>query len=136
MWIRVWNDEGGAILSAELILLMTMLVIGLIAGLHAVQTAAVTELSDVGQALGNLSQSYGFTGFAANGAFTNTVNGVNSATTNGPLSLGSSTPLAATSGSLFADPVDLNGTGAQTRNTGITVVAPVAENAGFAGGGF
>ena len=60
---RLWADEGGAILSAELILIMTMLVIGLITGLHAVQKAVVSELADVAQAIGALNQSYAFTGF-------------------------------------------------------------------------
>jgi hypothetical protein len=65
MLTRLWNDEGGAILSAELILIMTMLVIGLIVGLHAVQKAIVTELVDVAQAIGSLNQSYIYMGFQA-----------------------------------------------------------------------
>ena len=31
---RLWNDEGGAIISAELVLVATILVIGMIVGLE------------------------------------------------------------------------------------------------------
>jgi hypothetical protein len=55
---NLWNDEVGALLSAEFILLATILVIGAIVGLKAVQEAIVTELADVAQAVANVNQSY------------------------------------------------------------------------------
>ena len=57
---NLWNDEAGALLSAEFILLATILVIGAIVGLKAVQEAIVTELADVAQAVANVNQSYSF----------------------------------------------------------------------------
>lgn len=59
------NDEAGFIISSELVLVATILVIGLIVGLSEVQHAVVAELNDVGEAIGSLNQSYLFTGFSA-----------------------------------------------------------------------
>lgn len=61
----LWNDESGAILSAELVLIMTILVIGLIVGLSELQDAVVNELNDVGEAIGALNQSYYFHGHSS-----------------------------------------------------------------------
>lgn len=57
------HDEAGFIISAELVLVATILVIGLIVGLSEIQHAVVTELNDVGDAIGSLNQSYFFSGF-------------------------------------------------------------------------
>ncbi len=65
MMRQLLNDEVGFVVSAELILVATLLVIGLIVGLSEVQHAVVSELNDVGDAIGNLNQSYAFTGFSA-----------------------------------------------------------------------
>jgi Flp pilus assembly pilin Flp len=60
---QLLNDEAGFIISAELVLVATLLVIGLIVGLSEVQHAVVTELNDVADAIGELNQSYSFSGF-------------------------------------------------------------------------
>jgi len=57
-----WNDEAGFIVSAELILVSTILVIGLIVGLIEVQSAIIHELNDVGEAIGSINQSYSYAG--------------------------------------------------------------------------
>ena len=59
---KLWKDEAGAILSAELVLIMTILVIGMVVGLSELQDAVVNELNDVGEAIGSLNQSYFFHG--------------------------------------------------------------------------
>ena len=59
---KLWNDEAGFIVSAELVLVATILVIGMIVGLVSVRNQVVQELVDVAQAIGNLSQSYGYGG--------------------------------------------------------------------------
>ena len=59
---KLWNDEAGAIVAAELILVVTIMVCGLVVGLTAVRDAVVTELADVGAAIGSLNQSYSFSG--------------------------------------------------------------------------
>jgi Flp pilus assembly pilin Flp len=64
---QLLNDEAGAVISAELVLVLTILVIGVIVGLSEVAVAVNTELNDVSNAIGALDQSYGFTGFKADG---------------------------------------------------------------------
>ena len=62
MFARLWNDEDGAVLSAELVLILTILVIGMVVGLSELQDAVVNELNDVGEAIGSLNQGYFFHG--------------------------------------------------------------------------
>jgi hypothetical protein len=61
----LFNDEAGFLVSAELVLVATILVIGLIVGLSEIQYAVVEELNDVADAVGSLNQSYLYTGFTA-----------------------------------------------------------------------
>jgi hypothetical protein len=65
MLTHFWRDEAGFIISAELVLVATILVIGLIVGMSELQHSIVGELNDVGEAIGKLNQSYAFTGFSA-----------------------------------------------------------------------
>ena len=60
-----WNDEAGFIVSAELVLVATICVIGLIAGMVEMQWAVVGEMNDVSDAIGSLNQSFQFAGFTA-----------------------------------------------------------------------
>ncbi|MEZ6061796.1 MAG: hypothetical protein R3C19_15730 [Planctomycetaceae bacterium] len=62
---RLWNDEYGVILSAELVLIATILVIGMIVGLVELQCAVVAELSDLGDSIGNLDQGYRTSGISS-----------------------------------------------------------------------
>jgi hypothetical protein len=58
----LWNDEAGFVITSELLLIVTIMVIGLIVGFVAVRDAVVTELADVAAAIGALNQSYRFHG--------------------------------------------------------------------------
>jgi hypothetical protein len=80
-----WNDDNGFIVSAELILVSTILVIGLIVGLIEVQSAVIHELNDVGEAIGSINQSYSYAG---------------TMTTKGPHTI-------ATAGSIYGDRSDV-----------------------------
>lgn len=60
---KLWNDEAGFIISAELVLVLTIAVLGTIVGLSHVVMAVNQELNDVAQAIGSLNQSFSFTGF-------------------------------------------------------------------------
>jgi Flp pilus assembly pilin Flp len=62
---QLWNDEAGFIVSAELVLVATILVIGMITGLTSVRDAVITELADVGQAISTINQSYSYGGAVA-----------------------------------------------------------------------
>jgi hypothetical protein len=59
---RFWNDEAGFLVSAELVLVSTILVIGLIVGLIELQAGVLHELNDVSEAIGSINQSYSFPG--------------------------------------------------------------------------
>ena len=58
-----WNDEVGAIVSIEVILIITIAVIALVVGWSEVAHAVNTELDDISNAVGKLNQSYVFSGF-------------------------------------------------------------------------
>ena len=58
------RDEAGYVVSAELVLIATILVLGLIVGLTEIQHAVVAELNDISDATGNVNQSYWYTGFS------------------------------------------------------------------------
>lgn len=61
-----WNDQAGVILSTEIVLISTILIVGLVVGLVEVQCSIVAELGDVANAYGNLDQSYKTAGFMSN----------------------------------------------------------------------
>jgi len=60
--MRLWNDEAGFIVSAELVLIATILVLGMIVGLVSVRDQVVQELGDIALAIGFINQSYSFSG--------------------------------------------------------------------------
>ena len=55
---KLWNDEAGFVVSAELVLVATIMVIGLLVGWATVRDQVVQELGDVAAAISNLNQSY------------------------------------------------------------------------------
>ncbi len=59
---QLWRDDLGFIISAELVLIATILVIGMIVGLVSLRDQVVQELGDVGAAFSQLVQSYSFSG--------------------------------------------------------------------------
>lgn len=63
MWNKLYNDETGAIVSIELILIITIAVLGLIVGWSEVAHAVNTELDDISNAVGKFNQTYYFGGF-------------------------------------------------------------------------
>jgi Flp pilus assembly pilin Flp len=66
----LWNDQQGFIVSIELVLISTILVVGLITGMTALRDAVVSELSDVAGAVQDLNQSYEYNGVAGHSART------------------------------------------------------------------
>ncbi|MDA0833678.1 MAG: hypothetical protein O2955_07980 [Planctomycetota bacterium] len=59
---KLWNDDLGVIISAELILVSTIMVLGLITGMTCLQEAIVGEFKDLAGAFSALDQSYYFKG--------------------------------------------------------------------------
>lgn len=66
---RLYCEESGAIVSAEVMLVASVLVIGVIAGLSSLRDSIVTELADVAQAFANINQSYCFSGTRGHHSF-------------------------------------------------------------------
>jgi hypothetical protein len=66
------KSQKGFIVTIELLLLATILVIGLIVGMVSLRDSVLAELSDVSEAIGALNQSYNILGAnnAANTAAT------------------------------------------------------------------
>ena len=61
---RLWNEELGAVVSAEIMLIATILVIGLIAGLKSVRDSIVGELGDVSTAMSRIDHSFWYGGIS------------------------------------------------------------------------
>jgi Flp pilus assembly pilin Flp len=98
---ELWVDESGVIISAELVLILTILAIGLIAGLTTLRDALLTELADVGQSVSNANQSFVIGAAQAHTSFT--------------------------AGSLFTDALDFgDGPGVTGPNSRCLVVVPVS----------
>lgn len=62
---QFWLDQNGAIVSIEMVLIITIAVLALIVGWSEVAVAVNTELNDISNAVGALNQSYHFVGFSA-----------------------------------------------------------------------
>lgn len=58
----LWRDEQGFIVSAELVLVATIVVIGMIIGLATVRDQVIQELGDFALAIGQVNQSYSWSG--------------------------------------------------------------------------
>ena len=72
MFNELLSDENGFIVSSELILIATNLVIALVVGLQTVRDAVLQELGDVGAAIGAISQDYSYSGATGHAS---TING-------------------------------------------------------------
>jgi len=66
---RFWSEQDGAIVSAEIMLVATILVLGVIVGLKSVRDSVVTELADVAQAIANIDQSFCYSGTSGHAAY-------------------------------------------------------------------
>ena len=64
------QDEGGFVISSELVLVATIVVIGMISGLTTVRDQVSLELADVADAISEINHSYSFGGVTAHSAST------------------------------------------------------------------
>jgi hypothetical protein len=60
--LKLWNEEAGFVVSAELILISTIAVLAMIVGLSEVAYGVTQELEDTASAFGAINQSYRYTG--------------------------------------------------------------------------
>ncbi len=61
----MWNDENGAIVSIEMVIIITVAVLALIVGWSEVAVAVNSELDDISNAIGKLNQTYSYIGFGS-----------------------------------------------------------------------
>lgn len=59
---NLWNDEAGFVVSTELMLVATILVIAMIVAMTEVRSQIIQELGDVAGSIGNINQTYSFSG--------------------------------------------------------------------------
>ena len=59
------NDEAGFLVSAELVLIFTLVFCAVAVGVSVVRDSLVQELGDVAEAIGALDQSYNYRGIEA-----------------------------------------------------------------------
>ena len=59
--------NGGFIVTLELLLISTILILGMITGLAVVRDAVVSELQDVADAINTIDQSYSYDGLVFEG---------------------------------------------------------------------
>lgn len=62
------RDESGAVVSLEMILIVTIAVMAIIVGWSEVAIALNTELNDISNAAAALNQDYAFTGYRSGSA--------------------------------------------------------------------
>lgn len=67
---RFWNDEAGFVVSSELVLLATIVVLGLVTGMSSIRNGVVQELGDLSDAFGVISQDYTFSGVSGHASST------------------------------------------------------------------
>jgi len=70
MFRQLISDESGFLVSAELVLVFTLVFCGVAVGMAVVRDALVQELGDVSEAIGAVNQSYGYRGIDAHDAVT------------------------------------------------------------------
>ena len=70
LFSRLWKDEHGILLSAEAVVVGTVAVVGLTAGLSVVTKSVNEELQDVAFAIRSLDQSYSIPAQESCGAMT------------------------------------------------------------------
>jgi len=68
---QLFNDEAGFVVSSELVLIGTILVIGMITGLSSLRDGVVQELTDLSLAIGSVSQTYSYSNATAHTSVTN-----------------------------------------------------------------
>lgn len=74
---KLLQDETGAIVTAELVIIATVVVLASVVGWNAVAGAMVGELVDIASAFGSLDQSYNYNGISHRGHATCSGSGFN-----------------------------------------------------------
>lgn len=62
---KLFNDENGFVVSAELVLVLTIGALAMVVGLTSVKDSITNELNDIADAFGTIDQSYNYRGLEA-----------------------------------------------------------------------
>jgi hypothetical protein len=58
-WLtRLWHEESGFIVSTELVLVATVLLLSTVVGMKKISAQVLAEMSDLGNAIGYLNHTY------------------------------------------------------------------------------
>lgn len=60
---RLWHDDGGAVISVELVLILGILIFGMIPGYIALRNAGISFMINLGNLANALIPSFTFSGF-------------------------------------------------------------------------
>ena len=60
LFTRLWADDAGFIVSTELMIAATLLVIGITVGQATLRDAVISELADLSAAINDVNQSYSY----------------------------------------------------------------------------
>jgi Flp pilus assembly pilin Flp len=86
---RLWADDNGAVISTELVLVLSILIFGIIPGLVALRNSIIASLGNIGDTLVELVPSFTYSGFevgaAGGGTIIALVNGYEAGTQVTPL---------------------------------------------------
>ena len=63
-----WSDDRAFVVSSELVLIATILVVGMVVGLATVRDQVVQELADVAAAFSRTEQDFSFSGMTGHSA--------------------------------------------------------------------
>lgn len=83
--LKLWADEAGFLISGELVLVGTIMVLGVVVGLSEVSHAINSELEDVACAFGSVNQSYRYGGLFGRGKGSNRGSGYGDSSDNGDM---------------------------------------------------
>lgn len=65
---RILRDDAGFVVSTELVLVSTLLVIGVLIGQATLRDAVISELADTSEAINEMNQAYSYSGMTGHGA--------------------------------------------------------------------
>jgi hypothetical protein len=58
--MRLWQDDAGFVVSTELVLIATIIVLGGLVGQATLRDAVISELADTAEAINEINQSYSY----------------------------------------------------------------------------
>ena len=61
MLTLLWTDDAGFVVSTELVLASTLLVVGITIGQATLRDAVISEIADTASAINDINQSYSYT---------------------------------------------------------------------------